>query len=252
MIQYYQNLGQDFQEYAANNKEIYTHNKPFPHIVIDNYFSEEVLDSLLEEFPDPESNVWHSSNQESVQIKLRSNWENNAQVPKHTYEMINFLNSGDVLRSLSELTGIEGLIADPYLTGGGLNCILPGGQLAVHADGNWHDLMKVHRRVNLILFLNKNWQTEWNGQLEFWDEKLENCEKKIDPIFNRIVVFTTHDYTFHGHPAPLMCPPGESRKSLIMYYYTSYPRPQEQTSSSGVHRAEWKITHDGGVYKPIG
>ena len=108
------------------------------------------------------------------------------------------------------------------------------------ADGNWHHAMGVHRRLNVILYLNKFWDSKWGGALELWDEKLTKCVKSIDPLFNRLVVFETHDLTYHGHPTPLLCPPDQSRKSLILYYYTASPRPKSQVLVERPHRALWR------------
>jgi hypothetical protein len=49
---------------------------------------------------------------------------------------------------------------------------------------------------------------------------MKQREAQIDPIFNRCVIFTTTDTSYHGHPVPLTCPPGVTRKSLALYYYS--------------------------------
>jgi hypothetical protein len=100
--------------------------------------------------------------------------------------------------------------------------------------------MGVHRRLNVILYLNKDWNSNWGGALELWDDSLSECVKSIDPVGNRLVIFETHDRTFHGHPSPLSCPPDESRKSLILYYYTAAARPQSQVVVEQPHRALWR------------
>jgi hypothetical protein len=100
--------------------------------------------------------------------------------------------------------------------------------------------MGVHRRLNAILYLNKSWETEWRGDFEMWDREMTACVRAVEPAFNRLLIFETHDYSYHGHPAPLACPPGESRKSLILYYYTSSPRPREQVLVETPHRALWR------------
>ncbi|MFW2382259.1 MAG: 2OG-Fe(II) oxygenase, partial [Acidimicrobiales bacterium] len=148
--------------------------------------------------------------------------------------------SGEFMRRLSRLTKIDHLISDPYYTGGGLNCILPGGLLDVHCDGNWHHQMQVHRRLNAILYLNQDWRPEWQGGFEMWDGEMQNCVTSVTPAYNRLLLFETHDYSYHGHPIPLACPEGNSRKSLILYFYTSTPRPADQVMIEQPHRALWK------------
>jgi Rps23 Pro-64 3,4-dihydroxylase Tpa1-like proline 4-hydroxylase len=209
---------------------------PFPHLVIDNFLSLEVVEALLTEFPTDTDPIWEASDQKGIQVKLRSNWKSETDIRPETRSVVHFLNSGAVMKRLSELTGIEKLISDPYFTGGGLNCT----KRDVHADGNWHHAMGVHRRLNVILYLNKVWNPSWGGALELWDENLTGSVKSIDPLFNRLVIFETHDLTYHGHPTPLMCPPDQSRKSLILYYYTAAPRPKSQVLVERPHRALWR------------
>lgn len=239
-----------FNLYAEQHADEYASQQPFSHAVIDNIFPDEILDQILAEFPSKDNPIWQNTHDAGIQVKQRTNWKSLFDIEPATREFVGLMNSGDFLRPLSRLTNISHLVSDPYFTGGGLNNTLPGGQLALHCDGNWHDDMSVHRRLNTIVFLNRNWQDDWGGQLELWDKNLQNCVKSIAPVFNRMVIFTTHDFTYHGHPHPLECPKGNSRKSVIFYYYTSESRPESQinyketTFNNGVHRALWKKTAD--------
>lgn len=216
------------------------HTNPFRYIIVDNFLSDFYVNILHDDLVDSNKEDWDKRDQNDKEVKWRSDWKSDKDVPSGTKRVINFLNSGDFLRDLTEITGIKGIIPDPYLTGGGFNMINPGGFLKIHADGNWHDDMQVHRRLNLIVYLNKTWEDDWGGDLEFWskteDNKPNKCEVKIKPVWNRAVIFQTDDFSFHGHPHPLNCPEGESRKSLIMYYYTN-TRPREELISEEKHRA---------------
>lgn len=229
-----------FSQRAKEAAHVFRSAAPFPHAVFDNLFSADVMRTMLHEFPPPDASIWQRSNDAAVQVKLRTDWKTESDIPPGIRDVVHLLNSGAFMNSLSELTGIGMLISDPYYTGGGLNCTLPGGLLEVHCDGNWHHAMGVHRRLNVILYLNESWEEEWGGALELWDRNLTACQKSIAPAHNRLVVFETHDYTYHGHPQPLRCPEGQSRRSLILYYYTAQPRPQEQVMESGPHRALWR------------
>ena len=228
------------EKYASLFANEFKSADPFPHCYLDNFFDNEVLNELITEFPDITDPIWEASSQEGIQVKLRSNWQSESDIRPVTKSVVHFLNSGAVMKQLSRLTGIEKLISDPYYTGGGLNCTKRDGLLDVHADGNWHHAMGVHRRLNVILYLNKDWNLNWGGALELWDDSLSECVKSIDPVGNRLVVFETHDRTFHGHPNPLNCPPDESRKSLILYYYTAAARPENQVVVEQPHRALWR------------
>ena len=169
-------------QFAKSSAITFQSASPFPHIVIDNFFSLEIVEALLEEFPNDSDPIWEASDQKGIQVKLRSNWQSESDIRPETRSVVHFLNSGAVMKRLSELTGIEKLISDPYFTGGGLNCTKRDGLLDVHADGNWHHAMGVHRRLNVILYLNKAWDPSWGGALELWDEILVVVLNQLTPI----------------------------------------------------------------------
>jgi hypothetical protein len=93
--------------------------------------------------------------------------------------------------------------------------------LSVHADFNVHSPLKVERRLNLLVYLNKDWKMKYGGALELWDREMKACAKKVEPLFNRCVVFSTNATSFHGHPDPVAHPQGKPRRSLALYYYTA-------------------------------
>ena len=201
-------------------REVFATNSPFPHVVVDNLFPPQLISDLVSEFPTPSDQSWDRSVVEGIQVKLRSNWTTEDDISPITAEVVNFFNSGSFMKSLSTITGVQKLISDPYFTGGGRNCILPGGVLDVHADGNWHDAMGVHRRLNAILYLNENWKEEWGGNLELWDKDHTKLEVSVEPLFNRAVIFTISEDSLHGHPVPLSTPENVSRNSIALYYFT--------------------------------
>lgn len=213
---------------------------PFPHIILDGLFDQPLIDAIHGLFSTLPDDYWQKNNDQGIEVKWRSNWQSEYDIPKPARDVVRFLNSGPMLRALARMTGIPHLIADPYYTGGGLNYIRRGGHLDVHVDGNWHDAMQVHRRLNLILYLNPNWREDWGGQLHFYDSADGDPKKSLTPFSNRLLVFETHDYSFHGHPEPVMCPQDEGRSSIILYYYTSAPKPAEQVAESRPHSALWR------------
>jgi Rps23 Pro-64 3,4-dihydroxylase Tpa1-like proline 4-hydroxylase len=132
-----------------------------------------------------------------------------------------------MLQFLETLTGIEGLVPDPAFVGGGLHQIRPGGLVEVHADFSFHHALRLDRRINVLIYLNKDWRDEYGGHFELWDAEVTRAQKRILPLFNRCVIFSTTSKSFHGHPAPLSCPPGRNRKSLATFYYSN-GRPEEE------------------------
>jgi len=217
----------NLKELADKHNKDYVSNKPFPHIVIDNFLPQEVLNTVLEEFPTPTQIKWEKFDKPQEK-KLATTQE--TQIGDFTRHLISQLNSSVFIMFLESLTGIDGLIPDPHLFGGGLHQIIKGGHLGVHADFNWHRKLQLDRRLNLLIYLNKDWKEEYGGYLQLWNTDMTKCEKKILPIFNRMVLFNTTSFSFHGHPDPLTCPEGSTRKSLALYYYTN-GRPANEVSA---------------------
>ncbi len=219
-------------------RERYVSARPFPHIVIDNLFPDDVLERVLAEFPRPDEIEWAAFDNPT---EKKLGYRYTSPLKRDLRDFLVDMSSPPVLQFLEALTGIEGLIPDPYYGGAGPHQILTGGFLKIHADFNWHPLLKLDRRLNLLVYLNKDWQEGYGGHLELWDRDMAGCEQKILPVFNRTVVFSTTDFSYHGHPTPLACPAGMSRKSVSFYYYTN-GRPDEERSAP--HDTIFRKTHE--------
>jgi hypothetical protein len=215
-------------ELATTARSSYLNAQPFPHIVFENFFDPSLLDLVLEEFPKPGEIRWQSFDN-AQEIKLASAAE--ASFGSATRLLLYHLNSITFLQFLSSVTGVENLIPDPRFDGGGLHQIVRGGKLAVHADFNKHAAYGLDRRLNLLLYLNKGWHEEYGGHLELWDREMTGCKAKVLPVFNRVMVFGTTDFTYHGHPDPLQCPESMTRKSVALYYFSN-GRPAEEISGA--------------------
>lgn len=170
-----------------------------------------------------------------------------------TRKLLQDLNSAPFCAFIEALTGIDGIIPDNTYNGGGVHETKRGGFLKIHADFNWHSHLRLYRRVNLLIYLNRDWETAWGGQLELWDDAMKVREVSLMPAFNKMVIFTTSDTSFHGHPSPLMCPADKSRKSLALYYYTSEHTPQSAHRNRSVDtnyqaRPDEQLTPDNKVH----
>jgi 2-oxoglutarate-Fe(II)-dependent oxygenase superfamily protein len=205
------------KELVTQHAGTYRTADPFPHVVLDDVFDPELLRAALIEFDEMDRDKWRSSDKD---LERKWSTEDVRHFGPTTRSFINQLNGGLFLNFLEELTGIEGLIADPHLRGGGLHEIRRTGALGVHADFNLYPRLNLWRRLNFLLYLNEHWDPAWGGELEFWDRTGRQRVTSIAPIFNRVVIFDTSNYSYHGHPHPLMCPPDRSRKSIALYYYT--------------------------------
>jgi Rps23 Pro-64 3,4-dihydroxylase Tpa1-like proline 4-hydroxylase len=211
---------------ATKHCQAYAQAKPFPHIILDDFLPEYVLEEILAEFPQPGDIDWKKF-ERPAEKKLASTSEQ--QMGQAIRFLLYQLNSSIFIEFLEKLTGIDGIIPDPYFQGGGLHQIERGGFLKLHADFNRHKKLRLDRRLNLLIYLNKDWKEEYGGHFELWDTEMTRCEQKVLPIFNRCVIFSTTDFSYHGHPDPLTCPEGWTRKSLALYYYSN-GRPAEEIS----------------------
>ena len=232
--------------FTVTEKEIneYSQAQPFPHIVIDNFLPPSLLNGVIDDFQNYNNWGWDNSDySKDHQVKkFFSPWNNDGDttLPINTKLILNYFNSPDVISMLEKLTGIEGLIADPTLLGGGMHKIESGGKLSIHADSRKHTINGDYRRINLLIYLNKDWNKEWGGSLQLWDKDMTTMVQDIQPIFNRVVIFNTGADTYHGHPHPLNTPNGMSRISLALYYYT---KENPDTEENSVTSAVWKDTH---------
>jgi len=207
------------------NAEIET--EPFNHIVIDNFFTEDFASGLELEFPDYEdSRLYRYDN--PIEVKRAMNlWD---KFPKLTYNAFWFLCSPQFSELLSKKTGSD-VYADYGLNGGGWHMHGNKGKLNIHQDYSLHPKIPFERKLNIIIYLSKDWNPEWGGGLEFWSHdaeknKAKEMVKKIDVKFNRAVIFDTTQNSWHGLPGTINCPDDVYRKSLAVYYVQ---KPNEGT-----------------------
>ncbi len=199
---------------------VFRHATPFPHVVVDEFLTRDILDLVIAEFPRPLETVCWQGFENQRERKLASN--DIQKMPGHCRSVLEALNGPAFVGFLGDLTGIAGLQADANYTGGGLHQIQRGGLLDAHIDFNiLHN--GLYRRLNCLLFANDPWEESWGGHLELWERDRRTVARRILPIANRLVVFETSHYSWHGHPQPLTCPEEMTRKSLATYYYAPEP-----------------------------
>ncbi|HUB02819.1 MAG TPA: 2OG-Fe(II) oxygenase [Terriglobales bacterium] len=192
--------------------------KPYPHLHLKEFLEPEIAADMSCEFPGLETDAWtryKHQNENKLGLTKREFF------PQLIADVVDELNSPEFVSWLSAVTGIPGLLADDSLEGGGLHQSGRAGFLNVHTDFRTHHYHKNwRRRVNLILYLNPNWDERWGGAIELWDREVRNCVAKVPPLLNNVLIFETNEISYHGFPEPLSCPEGQSRKSLALYYYT--------------------------------
>ena len=205
-------------------RERYRSAAPFPHVVIDNFLEPERCRRIVEEeFGDVGSPRWTYHRHYSQKTYSRSDFASFRPTTRCVFEQ---LGSSRVIDFVTRLTGIRGLFLHPELEDGGLAACRTGGFANIHTDMMVHPTHRNWlRRVNLIWYLNEDWQPEYQGDLELWDESVRRCVQRIAPLFNRAVIFEVGDITMHGYPEILRCPPDRPRKSVAFYYFTEETEP---------------------------
>jgi hypothetical protein len=208
---------------ATHYREAFLSGEPFKHVVIENFFDPAYAERLLTEFPafnpalatnEIYGGVWGKA----VNTKI-------GEISPAYAELYELIASRPFLDLIGEMTGIPDLVSDPALYGGGTHENLHGQDLDPHVDFNYDEAQKLHRRLNLIVYLNKDWKTEWGGALEIHSNPRQPAENRIQtwaPSFNRAVLFETNEHSWHGFPK-IELPEAErhrSRKSISIYLYT--------------------------------
>jgi 2OG-Fe(II) oxygenase superfamily len=207
----------------------YANADPFPHLVLDDVLDRATYARAAQEFPPLADGSW--TNYVHVNELKYANTKPVTWGPT-LRALLRTLTTPRFVHFLEGLTGIGGLLADRAMDGGGLHQVPAGGFLNVHADFTAHHAVaNWQRRVNVLLYFNDLWHPDWGGELELWARDMSRPVTRIAPVANRMMVFTTDEKSFHGHPDPLRCPSGEARKSLALYYFTTESQPMVRSTN---------------------
>lgn len=224
---------------------------PYRHFAIDEFLEESFLKEVVAAYPDYESARHLGREFNALNERLKVQITNSELFPQAVRALNDELSSPAFLRDLSAITGIDDLQSDALLAGGGMHLTGAGGRLDVHVDFNLIEDRKLHRRLNILVYLNERWCIDWGGELELWDPDVRQCVRSFAPIANRCVVFETSEISFHG-VTPVRCPNGVLRKSFAAYYYTSEPPlGWDGTSHSTVFKARPTERVRGSLLMPL-
>jgi len=206
----------------------YVSAEPFPHASFTDLFDIEFLKRVESEFPSPEGMGGSFTGEIEGGKYTESEF---AKLGPATQSFVAAANSGTFCQMLTELTGIQGLISDPYLTGGGLHQTATGGRLKVHSDFNVHPILQLTRQLNMIVYLNEDWDEDWGGGLELWNRDMTQAEVVVAPHIGNVAIFTCSDISYHGLPDPITCPADRFRRSIAFYYFTADATTPEPRST---------------------
>lgn len=205
-----------YPKLAVEHRTSFSRAAPFPHVVLDDFLPEDVALAVFRSYPEVDEQITHHDNQNTSR-KLQPDVGRFSPILR---AFSSALASREFLLFMETLTGIDCLIPDPYLFGGGAMISEKGDFLNVHQDFNWHFQLQLHRRVNALFYLTPDWKPEFGGNLELFDH--EKKVKEVVPLFNRVVIFATPGAN-HGQPVPVAAPEGTQRRVFSAFFYTSRP-----------------------------
>ena len=191
-------------------------NDPYGHCETKDFFPDNIIKNISSSFKFPET-VGLTTDPLFQKTKRSLNDYN--LFPIEIQKAVNYLNSRSFINILEEKFKINNLVADPSLFGGGMHASGNGGYLKIHSDFIYIRKKKLKRMLNLLVYLNEEWEENWGGAIELWDQKMRRNFLKLYPKINHALIFRTDTESNHGFPDPIKCPKNISRKSLALYYY---------------------------------
>lgn len=198
--------------------------QPFPFVSIDPLLEPSFAAEVSTAYPSFDDATRVGRSFSAVNEKLKVQVTDYSTFPEPVKRLSDALSSRSFLAQISYITGIDDLLWDEKLEGGGMHQTAASGRLDVHVDFNYLRERALHRRLNILIYLNTEWQDEWGGHIELWDRDVKTRHHSFAPILNRCVIFETSAISYHG-VSPVKPPPGVVRKSFAAYYYTKEAPP---------------------------
>lgn len=200
-------------------REQYSTATPFPFVKIENFLDSETAREIAASYPSFEDAIDQGKTFATVNERRKVQISDSKLFPAPVARLNEALASPNFLSDLAFITGLPGLLADSQLAGGGIHLTGSGGRLDVHVDFNYLEDRSLHRRLNLLLYLNPKWEEEWGGHIQLWDKDVKICQAHFAPVFNRCIIFETSDISYHG-VTPISPSAPNPRQSFAAYYYT--------------------------------
>jgi len=206
--------------------------EPFRHVVIDDFFAPQTCTALLEEFPPFDRG---NARNEAGELGNKSTVEKIRRIGPAYAALDDLLQTRAFLDLIGSITGIAELLYDPWYFGGGTHENRNGQDLDAHVDFNRHPIERWHRRLNLIVYLNREWDDAWGGSLQLHSDPRAANDRvtTITPLYNRAVIFETTEWSWHAFPR-IALPAGRqalTRKSIALYFYTK-ERPADELADT--------------------
>jgi hypothetical protein len=86
---------------------------PYKHVVIDNFFDAELANLCFQSFPELSDQGWEHANEADIEIKYRTTWKSEFDIPDGIVEAIRIMNSSYFLLAMGEKFKISKVMSDP-------------------------------------------------------------------------------------------------------------------------------------------
>lgn len=202
--------------------EVYTKILPYPYVYEDNFLED--AEGIQQEILSIPDGAWDRyDNPFEQKYTLRDKYS----FPPLLNRLFQRFESKEFIDHLSHVAGYN-LIVDPTRNFWGVHKYVSGDKLDIHVDAGLHPKTMQKKQVTLGLYLSSNWKEEYGCHLEIWrgdsasdvSPVLHEKVDMISPVFNRAVLFTCNDYSWHGNPTPAMCP-SETYRIFVTISYLS-------------------------------
>lgn len=232
----------DAQTFAELKRQYQTA-EPYKHLVIDDFLNPDFANLLCDRFPPLSQMKTHYKglNENKAEDANFQAYDEAFRQLKAEYR------SAEFIKFLEDLTDIKGLTMPDDALGCGTHQGENGSYLDIHVDFNIHPSLDLHRRLNALLFLNRDWKEEYGGKLEMWDAQMTRCVKAHLPLLNRLVIFETNEISYHGY-GKISVPDGVTRKSIYAYFYT---KASETAKGLAYHDTIFRARPNESVSKKI-
>jgi Rps23 Pro-64 3,4-dihydroxylase Tpa1-like proline 4-hydroxylase len=220
LYEFFNNIEQRYNVETLKNS--FNEALPIPHVIIDNFFPDDIFKDLCNDIKNYPQEKWIVKNLGTSSIRKEARDFTESPILN---QILTNLTAHSFVTWMGKITNNSSIIPDPHHLGAGLTSTPSGTNLGLHVDFNWNDTLKLNRKFNLILYANESWDDNWNGHLEFWNKESTECLYTVRPSPNRLIFWEYEQDLIHGFTKPINCPPEVERQNLMTIYYTSNSTP---------------------------
>jgi Rps23 Pro-64 3,4-dihydroxylase Tpa1-like proline 4-hydroxylase len=195
------------------------------HLIIDNLLPTGLANSISDSFPRESNLKLLNARQEKKYVGVEF-----APEQKIIEECIYSFQENTLLKLFSSICSIQDIEGDPELYAGGISSMSNSCFLNPHIDNSHDRLRTKYRRLNLLYYVSRGWETLDGGQLVIYPNGIKNTPIEIDSLFNRLVVMRTDNKSLHG--VKEVNSKVNRRKTISNYYFSKTSPTNEKYYNS--------------------